>query len=122
MQRHTSQRKQPRAYQGEHYVSRIGHLGVSEEILRETELLTYTTVFAMCLCGYAHAPVWTIVLGTLGLTALTYAKHYRLLKRGTDLGLFDLVDGTVASASFTALLAASVSYVIGIAVRSISGI
>jgi hypothetical protein len=84
-------------------------------------LLTYATVFLMSLCGYAHVPVWSIALGALGLTALTYAKHYRLLKRGTELGLFDLVDGTLASASLNAILGASISYAIGIAVRSISG-
>jgi hypothetical protein len=48
---------------------------------------------------------------------LSYAEHYRLYRRGGELGLFGHVDSTLVRSLFNALCATTAAYGFGVVVR-----
>ena len=80
-------------------------------------MLSYLAIFAVSLCGYAALPVWVVAAATVALASLTYAEHYRLYRRGSELGLFSLIDATLLRSLFNALCACAAAYGFGVVVR-----
>ena len=85
-------------------------------------MLVYGTIFLVSICGYIHAPIWSVGLATIALSSLSYGKHYYLYRRGTELGLYDVVDQTFKASLLNALVATMVAYAVGALVRMISGL
>jgi|SoiMethySBSTD1v2_1073268.scaffolds.fasta_scaffold803319_2 hypothetical protein len=85
-------------------------------------MLSYLAIFAVSLCGYAALPVWVVAAATVALASLSYAEHYRLYRRGSELGLFTLIDATLMRSLFNALCASAVAYGFGVVVRFVSAI
>ena len=85
-------------------------------------MLTYATIFLVSICGYVRAPIWSIGVATIAMSSISYAKHYYLYRRGTELGLHELVDQTFIGSLFNALVATSIAYAMGAIVRSMSGL
>lgn len=90
--------------------------------IRRDDMLTYLTIFAVSLCGYAGLPIWTVVAATIALMSLTMSEHYGLYKRGSELGLFRQVDRTFLSSAFNAVCAAGGAYFCGVVVRYIAAL
>jgi hypothetical protein len=83
-------------------------------------MLSYLTIFAASLSGYASMPVWTIAAATVAVASLSYAESHHLYRRGTELGLSGQVDATLIGSLFNALLGTTVAYVGGVVVRLLS--
>jgi hypothetical protein len=84
-------------------------------------MLSYMTIFAASLCGYASIGIWSIGASTIALASLSYAEHYRLYRRGAELGLFHHLDETLLGSLFNALCGTGAAYACGIVVRFIAG-
>ena len=83
-------------------------------------MLSYMTIFAASLCGYASIGVWSIGAATIALASISYAEHCRLYRRGAELGLFRQIDETLLSSLFTALCGTAAAYGFGVIVRLVS--
>lgn len=83
-------------------------------------MLPFLILFGAGLCGYALAPVYSWPAAALGLAAVSWARHYVLIRRGIEAGLDDPVRDALLRSSFNALIASGACYWVGVAVRSAS--
>jgi hypothetical protein len=84
-----------------------------------TQMLAYLTIFAASVSGFAGAPVYVVGLATLALASLSYAEHYSIYQRGSENGLFDLVDTTLIGSLFNAVAASGAAFGAGAALSFI---
>jgi hypothetical protein len=83
-------------------------------------MLSYLAIFAVSLCGYASLPIWVVGAATVALASSSYAEHYRLYRRSSELGLFTPIDATLMRSLFNALCASAAAYGFGVVVRFVS--
>lgn len=83
-------------------------------------MLPFLILFSAGLCGYALAPVYSWLAAALGLMAVSWAKHYVLIRRGVDSGFDDPVREALLRSSVNALVATGACYWIGVLVGSAS--
>jgi hypothetical protein len=83
-------------------------------------VLSYLTIFAASLCGYASIGIWSVGAATVALASLSYTEHYGLYRRGAELGLFRQIDATLLSSLFTALCGTAAAYGFGVVVRLVA--
>jgi hypothetical protein len=84
-------------------------------------MLVYAATFIVSLGGYAGLPIWVIGVGTIALASLSYAEHYRLYRRGAELGMFEQIDSTMIGSLLNALGASTMAYGAGVIVRFVAG-
>jgi hypothetical protein len=82
-----------------------------------TRMLAYLTIFTASVSGFAGAPVWVVGLATIALASLSFAEHYCLYQRGSELGFFNLVDTTLISSLLNAIAASGMAFAAGAALR-----
>jgi hypothetical protein len=80
-------------------------------------MLAYMLIFGVALCSYAGAGVWCWPASAAGLVSLSWADHYLLYWRGSDLGLIDDIQDTFVRSTFNAVVATGAAYCLGLAVR-----
>jgi hypothetical protein len=80
-------------------------------------MLAYLAILIVSIAGFAGAPLWAVILGAVGLASLSYAEHYRLYQRNSDLGFTELVDTTLLASLLNAFAAAAMAYGAGAALR-----
>lgn len=73
-------------------------------------MLGFLAIFGAAIGGYAGMPPWVIAASAIALASLSYAEHYRLYRRGQELGLGGLVEGTMLRSVFHAVVAAGGAY------------
>jgi hypothetical protein len=80
-------------------------------------MLPFLILCGAGLCGYALTPVYSWLAAALGLMAVSWARHYVLIRRGAEAGLDDPVHEALLRSSFNALIATGACYWVGVAVR-----
>jgi hypothetical protein len=80
-------------------------------------MLAYLTIFSASIAGFASAPAWVILLASIALVSLSFAEHYRLYQRNSGLGMTELVDTTLLGSLINALVASSLAFGAGVALR-----
>ena len=76
-------------------------------------MLGFLAIFGAAVGGYAGMPPWVIAASAIALASLSYAEHYRLYRRGQELGLTDILESTMLRSVFNALVAAGGAYGVG---------
>jgi hypothetical protein len=83
-------------------------------------VLAFITILIVAFCGLAAAPGWWIPLGTVALASISYAQRYALFRRAHDAGLQAEIDRTLVASLFNGLVASTVAYGCGAALRFLS--
>jgi hypothetical protein len=65
-------------------------------------MLAYVTIFAVSLCGYVGAPLWSPLLAAAGLFSISFARHQGLIARGGARGFQSEVDEALWRSAFNA--------------------
>lgn len=73
-------------------------------------MLAYVAILSAAVAGYAGLPPWTIAAAAIALSSLSYAQHYRLYKRGQEMGLSSVIDSTLVRSIVNATLATGGAY------------
>lgn len=76
-------------------------------------MLAFIAIFGACIGGLAGGPPWIIAAGAIALMSLSYAEHYGLYRRGQELGLTDILEGTLLRSAFNAVVASGGAYLGG---------
>ncbi|MFY0612933.1 MAG: hypothetical protein JXQ99_15490 [Hyphomicrobiaceae bacterium] len=58
-------------------------------------MLGFLPIFGAAIAGYAGMPPLVIAASAIALASLSYAEHYRLYRRGQELGLSEVLEGTM---------------------------
>ena len=74
---------------------------------------TAALMFGAAIGGYAGGPPWVIAASAIALAAISYSEHYHLYRRGQELGLTDVLEGTVLRSAMNAVIAAGGAYGFG---------
>ena len=61
----------------------------------------FLAIFGAAIGGYTGMPPWVIAASAIALASLSAAKHYRLYRRGQELGLSDVLDRTMLKRCLT---------------------
>lgn len=83
-------------------------------------MLAFLCILIVSFCGLAGAPLWCVPLGMIALTTVSYARHYMLFSRASDLGLQDEIDHTLVGSLANGLAASMAAYGCGAALRFLS--
>ncbi len=82
-------------------------------------MLAYLTIFIASVCGYAGAPLWSPLLGAVGLLSISFAQHHGIVKRGMARDFQDEVDDAFWRSALNAVATTSSIYVFGMVVRAL---
>jgi hypothetical protein len=80
-------------------------------------LLGYFTILVVAACGLMDAPLWSVVVAAIALSAISYVRHVPLFRRAGDLGMQEAIDQTLVASLLNGLLAAAAAYGCGVALR-----
>jgi hypothetical protein len=80
-------------------------------------MLAYVTILATAISGFAGAPIWVVLIGAVALATLSYAEHYMLYQRSSELGLTDLIDTTLLGSLFNGFAACAMGYGMGVVLK-----
>ena len=83
-------------------------------------MLGFLAILAASLSGFGGLGVWAVAACAIALASLSYAEHYQLYRRGQEMGLTDVLRGTVLRSFGNALMATSGAYVGGLLLRLLS--
>jgi hypothetical protein len=83
-------------------------------------VLGFICLLTVALCGLVAAPGWSVPIGAVALASVSYARHYGLFRRATDLGLQDAIDQTLLASLINGLAASAMAYGCGAALRFLS--
>jgi hypothetical protein len=82
-------------------------------------MLAYLTILAASMCGYAGAPVWSLLLAAAGLFSVSYSQHQGLIRRGLDRGFQDDVSDTLWRSGVNALTTTGGAFVFGMVLKAL---
>ena len=80
-------------------------------------MLGFLAIFAAALAGFAGLGIWAVAAGAIALASLSYAEHYQLYRRGQELGVTEVLRGTVVRSFANALIASGGAYAAGLLLR-----
>lgn len=80
-------------------------------------MLGFLAVFAAAVSGFAGLGIWAAVACAIALASLSYAEHYQLYRRGQEMGLTEVLRGTVVRSFANALIASGGAYAAGLLLR-----
>ena len=80
-------------------------------------MLAYLAILGSALAGYAGVQAYAIAAAAIALASLSYSSHTEYYERGRELGLSRLVNFTLLRSLANGLVAASVAYGAGYAMR-----
>ena len=83
-------------------------------------MLAFLSILLVAFCGLVAAPMWSVPLAAITLASLSYARHHILFRRAADLGLQDEIDQTLLGSLFNGLVASTMAYGCGAALRFLS--
>jgi hypothetical protein len=83
-------------------------------------VLAFLSIIVVAFCGLVGAPVWCLALGAIALVSISYARHHLLFRRADDLGLQGEMDRTLIGSLVNALVASTMAYGCGAALRFLS--
>lgn len=83
-------------------------------------MIPFLALFGAGLCGYALAPVFAWPAAALALAAVSWARHYVLIRRGVEVGMDDFVREALVRSTGHALIATGACYWSGVAIRAAS--
>jgi hypothetical protein len=84
-----------------------------------SDMLRFLAIFAAALSGFGGVGIWAVAACAIALASLSYAEHYQLYRRGQELGLTDVLRGTVVRSFANALIASGGAYLGGVLLRLI---
>lgn len=82
-------------------------------------MLGFLAIFAAAVSGFGGLGIWAVAACAIALASLSYAEHYQLYRRGQELGLTEVLRGTVVRSFGNALMAAGGAYLGGALLRLI---
>jgi hypothetical protein len=82
-------------------------------------MLGFLAIFAAALSGFGGVGIWAVAACAIALASLSYAEHYQLYRRGQELGLTEVLRGTVVRSFSNALMASGGAYLGGVLLRMI---
>ena len=83
-------------------------------------MLAFTFILIAALCGLAAVPMWAVPVAALALATISYVRHHLLFRRAADLGLQEEIDQTLLGSLLNGLVASTVAYGCGAAIRFLS--
>ena len=83
-------------------------------------MLAFLTIFAVSLCGYVGAPLWSPLLAAAGLLSISYVQHQHLISRGLARGFQDDVEDTLWRSGVNALTTTVGAFAFGVVIRALS--
>ena len=83
-------------------------------------MFAFIAILIVAFCGLAAAPGWCIPLAAIALASISYAQRYALFRRAQDAGLQAEIDRTLVASLFNGLVASTVAYGCGAALRFLS--
>jgi hypothetical protein len=82
-------------------------------------MLGFFAILAAALSGFGDVGIWAVAACAIALASLSYAEHYQLYRRGQELGLTEVLRGTVMRSFANALVASGGAYLGGVLLRLI---
>ena len=58
-------------------------------------MLGFLTIFAAALAGFGGLGLWAVAAAAIALASFSYSEHQPLYRRGQELGLTEVLRGTV---------------------------
>ena len=83
-------------------------------------MLAFLSILLVALCGLGAAPIWSVIVGSIALASISYARNQFLFRRASDLGLQDEIDFTLVGSLANAFVACSLAFGCGAALRYLS--
>ena len=83
-------------------------------------MLGLICILAMAVCGLVAVPGWTVLMGTIALASVSYARHHALFRRAANIGMQEAIDQTLVSSLLNGLFASIAAYGCGAALRFLS--
>lgn len=83
-------------------------------------MLGLVCILAVSLCGLVAVPGWSVAVGAIALTSISYARHHALFRRAADIGMHEAVDQTLIGSLLNGLVASLAAYGCGVMLRFLS--
>jgi hypothetical protein len=80
-------------------------------------MLGFLAILAAALSGFSGIGIWAVAACAIALASLSYAEHYQLYRRGQEMGLTEVLRGTVVRSFGNALMATGGAYAAGMLLR-----